>query len=642
MPSAITQNGDDAIELFQRVEQKGYWQVIDTFGEATVDGSGQPWEYVHSWAYRNTLHGGTFDLNQWSFGGVGCTTALGSDNSIEFVSTAETDCPYPFCATKPDPPAPPSPSPPPPQRDLTTAPGTGLADLLMQAQTNATGRPVRVTLASGEHALEATAAVFDNRTTASEVWIDGGATGATIRPKLSNESVVLTVKEGAPPVHLVNVRVIGEVKVEGGELHLTDANLTAESSSEAAMGRQLSEANPAAPPSLPALHLRGVFAMNIDSGSNPGKAVHLYATQDIADLSSYSIGIANNGGGTDGSEFSLSGAAAAGDNIIVVRESLTPLVTSHLCGSQFQRQIIGSSKVSQNGDDAIELFHDTGSGPQLIDTFGDNSVDGTGQPWEYSQSWAYRQTLSFSGAFDVAEWTFGGVGCTASVSIDAVTTEQTNCTYPLCTIPLPPAPPMPPQAPPAPGERALVIAGGQVTLTRAVLHGHQWGAVHVDNANLTCIETNFTENIAPFGAALLVSGASFVRIEGSNFVSNMATVSGGALQVTGSGLIPLPAACTSQHPSTHLTASLPRDCTGRRRPCRSSEPDRFRKQLGANRWRHVDLPLNERDRPVHITYATWSLAQHPDGHFQGAGARSRGVNRLSIPVPCRCRWQHQN
>ena len=128
---------------------------------------------------------------------------------------------------------------------------------------------------------------------------------------------------------------------------------------------------------LPALRLRGVFAMNIDSGSNPGKAVHLYATQDIADLSNYSIGIANNGGGTDGSEFSLSGAAAAGDNIIVVRESLTPLVTSHLCSSQFQRQIIGSSKVSQNGDDAIELFHDTGSGPQLIDTFGvsDGHID---------------------------------------------------------------------------------------------------------------------------------------------------------------------------------------------------------------------------------------------------------------------------
>ena len=178
---------------------------------------------------------------------------------------------------------------------------------------------------------------------------------------------------------------------------------------------------------LPALRLRGVFAMSSDSGSNPGKAIHLYATQDIADLSNYSVSIAS----TNGSEFSLSGAANAGDNIIVVRDSLTPLVTSHLCGSQFQRQIIGSSKVSQNGDDAIELFHDTGSGPQLVDTFGDNSVDGTGQPWEYSQSWAYRHALS-AGAFNLGEWTFGGVGCTASVSIDAVTTEQTSCPYPLC------------------------------------------------------------------------------------------------------------------------------------------------------------------------------------------------------------------
>ena len=199
------------------------------------------------------------------------------------------------------------------------------------------------------------------------------------------------------------------------------------------------------------MRLRGVFALG---DANTGKAVHLYATQDIADLSNYSIGIANNGGGTDGPEFRLSGAARAGDDIIVVRDSLAPLVTSHLCGSKFEQQLVGTSKISQNGNDAVELFHDAGSGMRVVDTFGDISVDGTGQPWEYAQSWAYRHTLS-GGGFEVSEWSFGGVGCTASVSIDAATTEETTCPYPLCTIPLPPSPPVlplpaQPQPPPMP------------------------------------------------------------------------------------------------------------------------------------------------------------------------------------------------
>ena len=64
------------------------------------------------------------------------------------------------------------------------------------------------------------------------------------------------------------------------------------------------------------LLITGVFDGPL-SGGTP-KGIELYATGDIADLSAYGVGTANNGGGTDGSEFTLSGSASAGDYIYVV------------------------------------------------------------------------------------------------------------------------------------------------------------------------------------------------------------------------------------------------------------------------------------------------------------------------------------
>ena len=42
-----------------------------------------------------------------------------------------------------------------------------------------------------------------------------------------------------------------------------------------------------------------------------------------------------------------------------------------------------------NGDDAIELFYtaDNGSSWTVIDVFGDIDTDGTGESWEYQDSW---------------------------------------------------------------------------------------------------------------------------------------------------------------------------------------------------------------------------------------------------------------
>lgn len=71
---ALSINGDDAIELFFN------GTVVDVFGDVNVDGTGQSWEYLDGWAYRNAgevSNGGTFDALNWTFSGTnavdGCT-----------------------------------------------------------------------------------------------------------------------------------------------------------------------------------------------------------------------------------------------------------------------------------------------------------------------------------------------------------------------------------------------------------------------------------------------------------------------------------------------------------------------------------------------------------------------------------------
>jgi hypothetical protein len=50
------------------------------------------------------------------------------------------------------------------------------------------------------------------------------------------------------------------------------------------------------------LALQGIIDFTVPTAGNNGKAIHVLATADIADLSVYGIGVANNGGGTDGSQ----------------------------------------------------------------------------------------------------------------------------------------------------------------------------------------------------------------------------------------------------------------------------------------------------------------------------------------------------
>ncbi len=135
------------------------------------------------------------------------------------------------------------------------------------------------------------------------------------------------------------------------------------------------------------------------AGGSP-KAIEIYVINDVADLSIYGLGVANNGGGTDGEEFTFPVVSAnAGDYIYV---SNPP--PGFLSFFGFSPDYTTGS-LALNGDDAIELFKNG----IVEDLFGDVNTDGTGQPWEYMDGWSYRNSGSTPSAiFNAADWSFSG------------------------------------------------------------------------------------------------------------------------------------------------------------------------------------------------------------------------------------------
>ncbi len=139
------------------------------------------------------------------------------------------------------------------------------------------------------------------------------------------------------------------------------------------------------------------------TGGQP-KGVELYVLNDIPDLSIYGIGSANNGQGSDGEEYTFPPVSAtAGDYLYLTADSAA-FVDFFGFSPDFTDADNGS--VNVNGDDAIELFMNG----QVVDVFGDINTDGSGEPWEYLDSWAYRVdgTGPDGSTFVLANWYFGG------------------------------------------------------------------------------------------------------------------------------------------------------------------------------------------------------------------------------------------
>jgi len=130
------------------------------------------------------------------------------------------------------------------------------------------------------------------------------------------------------------------------------------------------------------------------------KGVELYALDNIADLSSYGLGGANNGGGTDGEEFTFPAVSVAKGAYIYVSSEEDGFTDFFGFFPHYT-----SNAMSINGDDAVELFKDG----QVWDLFGDQNTDGTGAEWEYLDGWAYRNNTSLPSAeFELSQWQFSG------------------------------------------------------------------------------------------------------------------------------------------------------------------------------------------------------------------------------------------
>jgi len=159
------------------------------------------------------------------------------------------------------------------------------------------------------------------------------------------------------------------------------------------------------------LVLQGIIDFDVPSAGSDGKAIHVLVVNDIDNLSLYGIGVANNGGGTDGQEYTFPAVSvSAGDNIMVAR---SPEAMASFLGATEANIMLASSDIGQNGDDAIELFYNG----EVIETFGDVDTDGTGESWEYVDSFAYK----VDGA-----WTYAAINCTD----DAETSATSACPYP--------------------------------------------------------------------------------------------------------------------------------------------------------------------------------------------------------------------
>ncbi|MCK5376611.1 MAG: lamin tail domain-containing protein, partial [Acidobacteria bacterium] len=182
------------------------------------------------------------------------------------------------------------------------------------------------------------------------------------------------------------------------------------------------------------------------SGGVP-KAVEFFTTADIPDLSIYGFGSANNGGGSDGEEFTFPVVAVSSGSFIYVASEAAGFASFFGFAPDFT-----SGAASINGDDAIELFQ---SGV-VVDVFGDINVDGTGQPWEYMDGWAYRNdnTGPDGSTFVLGNWYFSGPN-----ALDGETTNATAETpFPIGTF-------ITSITPPGPTPPDLLLTEIVVTLT---------------------------------------------------------------------------------------------------------------------------------------------------------------------------------
>jgi len=159
------------------------------------------------------------------------------------------------------------------------------------------------------------------------------------------------------------------------------------------------------------LIITGVYDGPLTGGTPKG--IELYVLKDIEDLSLFGISSVTNGAGSSNGnvEYNFpSDSVLAGTFIYLTTEGENFNVFFGIDADYID------NVVSINGDDSIELYENG----QIIDTFGDVNMDGSGEAWDYLDGWAYRNsdTEPEGTNFTVDNWSYS--------LIDAFDNESLN------------------------------------------------------------------------------------------------------------------------------------------------------------------------------------------------------------------------
>lgn len=145
------------------------------------------------------------------------------------------------------------------------------------------------------------------------------------------------------------------------------------------------------------------------------KGLELYVVNNIADLSVYGVESVTNGNASgDAPEFTFPADAVTAGTFIYITavDSRNATAFKDFLGIDPTYE---DGVLSVNGDDPIKLYKDG----TAVDVFGSVGTDGTGQPWEYKDGWAYRKDgKSATTTFSNTDWTYSGP--------DALDGEATN------------------------------------------------------------------------------------------------------------------------------------------------------------------------------------------------------------------------
>ncbi len=177
----------------------------------------------------------------------------------------------------------------------------------------------------------------------------------------------------------------------------------------------------------------GLIISEVVDATLPGglpKFVELTNTSNAAiDLSGISIGNFSNGGTVLGGGDStlLSGMLAAGDSYVVSYENGDEAgIGSFFDAFGFDPDFFGLGAFI-NGDDVVAIFDGLatgdGSDATMIDVYGVVGVDGSGEVWEYTDGFSFRNPdvlKGNGGAFADGEWTFGGANSLEDPGFDDV------------------------------------------------------------------------------------------------------------------------------------------------------------------------------------------------------------------------------